>query len=107
MKLNDRTQLIEQLNWRYATKEFDSSRKISPEDWSTLEESLVLTPSSYGLLPWKAITVTNPVLRETLVSASWGQRQVADASHLVAFAVNTKFGKSEIDSFVDRIAKVR
>lgn len=107
MKLNDRAQLIEQLNWRYATKQFDSSRKISAEDWSTLEDSLVLTPSSYGLLPWKAVTVTNPVLRETLVGASWGQRQVADASHLVVFAVNTTFGKSDIESFVDRVAAVR
>lgn len=107
MKLSDRTQLIEQLNWRYATKQFDTQRKISTEDWATLEDSLVLTPSSFGLLPWRAITVTDPALREKLVGASYGQRQVADASHFVVFAVNTAFGQSDIDSFVGRVAEVR
>ena len=42
-------QLLAQLNWRYATKQFDPARKISPEDWAVLENALILSPSSYGL----------------------------------------------------------
>ena len=61
-----REQLSRQLNWRYATKNFDPQRKISPADWAALEESLVLTPSSFGLQPWKFVVVNSPALREKL-----------------------------------------
>jgi len=64
--------LLGQLNWRYATKQFDPQRKISPADWAALEEALVLTPSSFGLQPWKFVVVTDPARREKLVAASWG-----------------------------------
>ena len=99
--------LIQQLNWRYATKQFDPRRKISPEDWTALEEALVLAPSSFGLQPWKFVVVTDPAVRERLVPVSWGQRQVADASHLVVFAIKTRLGEEEITGFVQRIAEVR
>ncbi len=99
--------LIAQLTWRYATKQFDPERKISAADWATLEESLVLTPSSFGLQPWKFVVVTDPAVRERLVPASWGQRQVADASHLVVFTVKKNLGESDIDAYINRIAVVR
>lgn len=103
----DHSQLINQLNWRYATKQFDAQRKISTKDWATLEEALVLTPSSYGLQPWKFIVVSDPAVREKLVAASCGQRQIADASHLVVFAVKKNLGEKDIDNYVGRIAEVR
>jgi nitroreductase len=103
----NRNQLIEQLNWRYATKQFDPRRKIDPADWAALEQSLLLTPSSFGLQPWKFVVVTNPALREKLVPFSWGQRQIADASHLVVFAVKKQLSAQDVESFVDRIAEVR
>jgi nitroreductase len=102
-----REQLSQQLHWRYATKQFDPQRKISPEDWAALEEALILTPSSYGLQPWKFVVVTNPALREKLVPASWGQRQAADASHLVVFALKKNFGESDVAAFIQRISEVR
>jgi nitroreductase len=77
-----REQLVSQLNWRYATKQFDPQRKISSEDWGALEEALVLSPSSFGLQPWRFIVVTDQATKERLVAASWGQRQPADCSHL-------------------------
>lgn len=107
MNTIDHSQLIGQLNWRYATKQFDLQRKISPRDWTTLEEALLLTPSSFGLQPWKFIVVTDQPTREKLVAASWGQRQVADASHLVVFAVKTNLGEQDIDNYVNRISEVR
>lgn len=102
-----RDQLIQQLNWRYATKQFDPARKISPEDWTALEEALLLTPSSYGLQPWKFVVVKDPVVREKLVAASWGQRQVAEASHLVVFAVKDPLTENDVENYLDRIAVTR
>ena len=102
-----RDQLINQLNWRYATKQFDAQRKIPAEDWAALEQALLLTPSSYGLQPWKFIVVKDPAARERLVSASWGQRQVADASHLVVFAVKNHLTEKDIENYINRIAQIR
>jgi nitroreductase len=107
MNMIQREQLLRQLNWRYATKQFDPARKISPEDWAALEESLVLTPSSFGLQPWKFIVVNDPAVREQLVPVSWGQRQVADASHYVVIAAKHDLGEGDIDAYLDRIAEVR
>ena len=59
--------LLESLQWRYAVKQFDPSKKISADDWSTIEQSLILTPSSYGLQPWKFYVITDPTIRESLV----------------------------------------
>lgn len=107
MKSITSEELLGQLHWRYATKQFDTARKISPETWTALEESLVLTPSSFGLQPWKFLVVTDAAIRERLVPASWGQRQVADASHLVVFAVQSNFGESNIDAYLNRVVDVR
>jgi nitroreductase len=103
----DPKQLLNQLNWRYATKQFDPQHRISPQDWATLEEALVLTPSSFGLQPWKFVVVADPAKREQLVPVSWGQRQVADASHLVVFAVKKNLAAGDIDGYVKRISEVR
>jgi nitroreductase len=100
-------QLINQLNWRYATKQFDPQRKISPENWATLEEALVLSPSSAGLQPWKFVVVTDRTTREKLLPASWGQRQIVDASHLVVFASKKNLGEADVESYINRIAEVR
>lgn len=83
-------QLSKQLHWRYATKKFDSTRSIPDDLWQTLEQSLVLTPSSFGLQPWKFVVVTNPEVRQQLVEHSWGQSQVAEASHTVVFAIKKR-----------------
>lgn len=107
MKTVTPEELLTQLNWRYATKQFDAQRKISPQTWAALEESLVLTPSSFGLQPWKFLVVADPAVREQLVPVSWGQRQVADASHLVVFAVKRNFGEADIDAYLNRIVTVR
>lgn len=107
MKTINTEELLTQLNWRYATKQFDPQRKINPQTWAALEEALVLTPSSFGLQPWKFIVVTNPSTREKLVPVSWGQRQVADASHLVVFAIKQNLNEADIDAYLGRIVAVR
>src|ERR1700744_1517381 len=98
MKSIDRTQLLEQLNWRYATKQFDPQRKISAQDWATVEDALQLTPSSAGLQPWKFIVVTDPAVRARLLPVSYGQPQITDASHVVVFAAKNNFGEAEVEA---------
>ncbi|MDR3684815.1 MAG: NAD(P)H-dependent oxidoreductase [Geothrix sp.] len=99
--------LLKQLNWRYATKKFDPLKKIPAADWAVLEEALILTPSSYGLQPWKFIVVKDPALKAKLRPASWNQSQVEDCSHLVVFAAKQDISEADVDRFVARIAEVR
>ncbi|MFN0078055.1 MAG: NAD(P)H-dependent oxidoreductase [Prosthecobacter sp.] len=101
------SELLTALNWRYATKVFDSTQKIPADTWAALEESLVLTPSSYGLQPWKFLIIQDKELREQLVPHSWRQRQVADCSHLVVMTTKRTMTEADIDANLMRIAEVR
>ena len=103
----DSKQLLGQLNWRYATKQFDPNKKISDADWATLEEALLLTPSSGGLQPWKFIVVTDPAMRAKLRPASYGQPQISDASHLVIFAGKNNFTEADVDAHLQNVARVQ
>jgi nitroreductase len=107
MKPITRTQLIDQLNWRYATKQFDPTKQITAQDWAALEEALVLTPSSIGLQPWAFLVIDDPAVRAKLLLASYGQPQVVDASHLVVFATKTNYSEMDVDAHIRQAAKVR
>ena len=107
MRAVDNETVVRQLRWRYATKRLDAARKISADDWQTLEQALVLSPSSYGLQPWKFVVVTDPATRAKLREASWGQPQVVDASHLVVFAAKTDLGPADVERYVRHVAQVR
>lgn len=99
--------LIDDLNWRYATKEFDSSKKISNSDFNVLAESLRLSPSSFGLQPWKFVLVENEQIRQSLVGHSWNQKQVVDASHLFVLARVNDLGDSLVDNYLEDMIKTR
>jgi nitroreductase len=99
--------LLECLNWRYATKKFDPNQIISDDTWQTLCEALVLTPSSYGLQPWKFWVITNQKLKEELKPLSWNQAQVTDCSHFVVFSIKKNLTADGVDRFVERTAEVR
>lgn len=98
---------LENQNWRYATKKFDSTKKISDEDLNTLKEAIRLSSSSYGLQPYKVIIVENPELRAKIQPAAWGQSQIVDASHLIIFANQTSIGDIEIDALIENMSKTR
>lgn len=100
-------QLLGQLHWRYATKQFDSTRKVDANTWAALEEALILSASSGGLQPWAFIIVTDPKVRERLAPASFGQLQITSASHLVVFAGRTDVTESDIDAHIARTAEVQ
>jgi len=98
-------QLLSALNWRYATKSFDATRKIPVETWDAIEESLVLTPSSFGLQPWKFLVIQDPGVRANLLPESWKQSQVTDASHLVVLTARTDLEANDIDVWIARMAE--
>lgn len=99
--------LLESLNWRYATKKFDPSKTITPEVWAALEDSLVLTPSSYGLQPWKFLIITSQEIKEQLKLLSWNQAQVTNCSHYVVFTIKKNLSAADVDRFVESTATVR
>ena len=99
--------LLDALSWRYATKKFDPTRTLPGDLWAALEQALVLTPSSYGLQPWKFVVVTDPDLKRRLRPASWNQTQVEDCSHLVVFLAKQRIEEADIDRFLGRTAEVR
>jgi len=100
-------QLLAAQNWRYATKQFDASKKIPTAVWAALEDSLILSPSSYGLQPWQFCVIESSDLRTSLRPHSWNQSQVTDASHLVVFAIPKKVDVPYMERYLDRIAEVR
>jgi nitroreductase len=99
--------LLAQLRWRYATKRFDPARIIPERDWAALEEALILTPSSFGLQPWKFVVITDPAVKAQLPAISWNQKQVLEASHTVVFARRLDVTEEFIDRNIRRIVEVR
>ena len=107
MKHMNPADLIEILNWRYATKQFDPTKKIPSDVWEALEDALVLSPSSYGLQPWQFFVITDPSVKAALRPYSWDQSQVTDCSHHVVFASRNVIDEAFVDKYIDRIAEVR
>lgn len=99
--------LLESLRWRYATKQFDPTRVIPEETWMALEASLVLTPSSFGLQPWKFLVITDPALKARLRPHCWNQSQVTDCSHLVVFCGKQEMDADYLDAFMQSVASSR
>ena len=105
-KLNP-LELLQALEWRYATKVFDPIRKIPADVWQAMEHALVLTPTSYGLQPYQFLVINDPAKRSELLPHSWGQKQVVDASHFVVFTARTKMTEADVDKLIARISRVR
>lgn len=105
--MNRKAVLIDALYWRYAVKLFDASKKIPEDMWSDLETSLILTPSSYGLQPWKFMVVTSEAVKKQLTPVSWNQKQVESCSHYVVMLAKNEMTAADVQRFIDRIAEVR
>ncbi|MDB5312666.1 MAG: NAD(P)H-dependent oxidoreductase [Gemmataceae bacterium] len=99
--------VLAQLRWRYATKKFDPTKKIPSDVWSVLEQTLVLSPSSTGLQPWKFVVVTDPGVRKKLQPAAYTQPQIVDASHLVVFCAKAPPTPADGERHVAHTAAVR
>lgn len=99
--------IIKDLNWRYATKKFDSTKKITPTDFEVIKESLRLVPTSYGLQPMKFIVVESPELREQLQPISYNQTQITEASHLIIICSYRDLDDYHVDDYLDNIGSTR
>ncbi|MCF6350454.1 MAG: NAD(P)H-dependent oxidoreductase [Flavobacteriaceae bacterium] len=99
--------LIEDLNWRYATKQFDASKKVSQADLEQLKESIRLSASSYGLQLYKVLIIEDKDIKEQLKPASYGQGQITDASHLFVFCNYATVSDNHTDQYLQLKAKMQ
>ncbi len=99
--------LLENLNWRYATKKFDTTKKISKDDLDKLMEAVRLSVSSYGLQLYKVLVVEDNKVKEKLKAAAWNQTQLTDASNIFVFCNYADVKAEHIDEYIDNVAKTR
>ncbi|GAB5563849.1 MAG: NAD(P)H-dependent oxidoreductase [Winogradskyella sp.] len=99
--------IIEKLQWRYATKKFNADKILPQEKLQILKEAFNLTALSYGLQTLKMVVVSDKNLREILVSLSYGQRQVADASHLLVLCIQDTINEKDVDQHFKTVASIR
>lgn len=93
-------ELLNDLKWRYATKKYHASKKVSQEDFNKIQEAIQLAATSYGLQLFKVLNIEDRTLREKLLPASWGQPQITDASHLLVFCTPLSAGDADIDAYL-------
>jgi len=99
--------IINSLEWRYATKKFDPSKKLSAQQIETLKNAFNLTATSFGLQPLKLIVIENKELQEEFVKYCYYQRQVADASHLLVLCIENDTTTDDINAYFDLEKEVR
>ncbi|UKN00794.1 NAD(P)H-dependent oxidoreductase [Paracrocinitomix mangrovi] len=100
-------QIIDSLKSRYAVKKFDPTKKLTEKQLENVLEATRLTATSYGLQLMKVVLVNDKDTREKLVDCSFGQRQVADASHLLVLCRERDFDLDHIEDYVQNIADTR
>ena len=98
---------IESLQWRYAVKKFDKNKTLSISQINTLKDAFNLTATSYGLQPLKLVVVKNKSIQEELVSHSWNQPQVVDASHVLVICVPQKYTSQEVENYFKLVQEIR
>jgi len=99
--------LKEIMTWRYAAKQFDTSKKVNSETLNRILEITNLSATSYGLQPYMTVVVKNQDLKEKLVSASYGQTNVSDSSYVIIFAARTDIDENFINNFIKLTAEAR
>lgn len=99
--------LLDQQKQRYAVKNFDSQKKISSDTWAAIEDSLIMTPSSYGLQAWRFYVVTSDEIKKKLTPHTWNQPQVESCSHYVVFLHKISVSEADIDDYMQLIHRVR
>lgn len=99
--------ILTQLQWRYATKKFDSSKKLPVQKIDLLKEAFNLTATCYGLQPLKMLVISNEKLKEELVPLTMNQAQVKDASHVLVLCTEKHISKTFIENYFANVKKVR
>ena len=99
--------ILNSLEWRYAVKKFDPSKKLSKDQIDTLKSAFNLTATSFGLQPIKLIVIQNKELQEKFVAHSYYQRQVADASHLLVLCIDNDTTTDDVNAYFDLEKEMR
>ena len=98
---------IQSLQWRYAVKKFDTEKQLSSSQINTLKEAFNLTATSYGLQPLKLVVIQNKTIQKELVTYSFNQPQVLEASHLLVICVPDNYTTEQIENYFDLVKKIR
>jgi nitroreductase len=101
------SKIIESLNWRYATKKFDTTKILSKQKIDVLKQAFNLTATSFGLQTISMIIVSNKDLKKRFIEHSYYQKQVAEASHLLILCIQEDIFDSDIVSYYDNIKAIR
>jgi nitroreductase/dihydropteridine reductase len=99
--------LVDKLNWRYATKKFDSTKKIAADKLQTILDAAQLAPSSLGLQHYRILVVEDAETRAKLRAAAYGQSQITDSSQLIIFAAETNINEDFGKKYIDNVAATR
>jgi nitroreductase len=99
--------IIESLKWRYATKKFDSTKKLSPEKLDILKRSFDLTATSYGLQPLKMVIVSGQENLDQLVPLSYNQPQIGNASHILVICIESEVDTQYIRDYFNSVQRIR
>jgi nitroreductase len=100
-------QITEALNWRYATKKYDTTKKVSTENIENLKGAIQLSASSFGLQPYRILVIEDEAIRAKLIGASFNQTQITDASHLFVFTIENTIDDAYVDAYFDNLSKTR
>lgn len=95
------------MRWRYATKKFDPNKIVDEDTVDQILDATNLSATSFGLQPFKFVVIKNQPLQDQLVASSYGQRQVADASHVIVIAARTDVDADYISQFIDLVESER
>lgn len=102
-----KNQLLQALNWRYATKKYDPIFALSEEDKQTIETVLQLAPSSYGLQPLHFIWIEDQELREKTKTIAWNQQQITDAAAVLVLCAKNELTAADLDQHADLMRDTR
>lgn len=100
-------EIIDKLQWRYACKKFDNTKKLSEEKLTVLKQAFNLTATSYGLQPLKMLVISSQKLKKALVPLTHNQRQVADCSQVLVLCTETQISSSYIKEYFDTVVSLR
>lgn len=92
--------IIQALNWRYATKAMNGTA-VPNEKVERILEAARLAPTSSGLQPFKMFVITDADLKAQMQPAAFGQSQIVDGSHIIVFAAWDKYTDDRIDGMFD------
>lgn len=95
------SELLQKLQWRYATKKMDPIKAVSQDKVDRIIEAARLAPTSSGLQPFEIIVVTNKEVREKIKPIAWNQGQITDCSHLLVFAAWDDYTTERINMMFD------